>query len=64
LVEDLTLELISRKMFWTNPKIKAIEMANMDNGEDRRTILQAKVNETEIVLDMPSVDSVVSVVLV
>ena len=40
-------------MFWTNPKIKAIETASMENGEERRTMLQANVNGTEVVLDMP-----------
>ena len=39
LVEDFAIHLISKKVFWSNPKIKAIEMANLQDGKERKIIV-------------------------
>ena len=52
LVEDLTIDWMNEKIVWTNPKIKSIEVANLEDGEDRK-ILEVNSNGSVVILDMP-----------
>jgi hypothetical protein len=52
LVEDLTIDWVNEKIVWTNPKIKSIEVANLEDGEDRK-IIEVNSNGSDVILDMP-----------
>jgi hypothetical protein len=43
---------MNEKIVWTNPKIKSIEVANLEDGEDRK-ILEVNSNGSDVILDMP-----------